>query len=459
MSRSAPELLLLGVPKAGTTSLHACLTSGAFTEPKPCCKRLKEPFFFLGPHGYQKLQSLSGGDVVGKPWSRGGGVLAAWRGYVRSEDKLLLDCTPTYLHRAATSIPYLKREYGEQRPPRFAVMLRDPLARARAAFCMWAPSPKSLASALLEGVRCRRPAGAHGVCWSRFRAHLRHANLTEADVAARMPAAASVTNATTLNYTRAAKAFRHGGDFIRQLFFPWTLPYCAGEHFDGGWGWGWSTPSDDLHSLLARGVAEFAHGGRDPRCVLSADTLRALQLPELRQYVGTCASPSGFDLAGHSVPFMQLLLFLREWPTAQWTFVRFERLFALPDAAIEPALAKLFGLRRPPAAGGAAQQLVPRPSCRFQSRAGGQPHGLPSSPRHTSKRLAHSSRHALEHSTSISTDRMGDYAFRDGANAPQRHASSPGLARWGLRAAELLDPWYAEIVKLVKAHPNATLFL
>lgn len=139
MSRSAPELLLLGVPKAGTTSLHACLTSGAFTAPKPCCKRLKEPFFFLGDRGYEKLRQLSRGEVAGKPWSQGGpGVVAAWRGYVRSEGNLLFDCTPNYLHRAATSIPYMKREYGEQHPPRFAVVLRDPLARARAAFCMYA---------------------------------------------------------------------------------------------------------------------------------------------------------------------------------------------------------------------------------------------------------------------------------------------------------------------------------
>jgi len=37
-----PNIVLLGVPKAGTTWLHECLTSSRF-DPKPCCKTNKEP--------------------------------------------------------------------------------------------------------------------------------------------------------------------------------------------------------------------------------------------------------------------------------------------------------------------------------------------------------------------------------------------------------------------------------
>lgn len=347
----------------------------------------------------------------------------------------------------------------------------------------WAPSPKSLANALLEGVQCRRPAAARGSCWSRFRAHLRNANLTEADVARNLPAAASAANATALDYSRAVGAFRHGGDLVRRLFFPWTLPYCAGEHFDGGWGWGWSEQSDDLQSLLVRGVAGFAHGARHPRCVLSAEALRALELPELRQYVRVCASASGFDLAGHSVPFMQLLLFLREWPTAQWTFVRFERLFALHDADVETALAKVFGLR--PAAG--AAQLVPRASCRFRSRRGrsrlqsaGSSSLLPAAAagaaRDASAHLQgrpwpefdlHGSSQALaehtEHAAASMDGAGGDHAAREARSEahtlehpmPSDSSLRPAVSR----AAALLNPWYAEILKLARAQPNATLFL
>ena len=43
---SAPQLILLGLPKAGTTSVFSCLTSGAFHNPAPCCAdEEKEPQF------------------------------------------------------------------------------------------------------------------------------------------------------------------------------------------------------------------------------------------------------------------------------------------------------------------------------------------------------------------------------------------------------------------------------
>ena len=363
--------------------------SGAFISPAPCCRGAKEPFFFLGERNFAKL-------------------LNATARYRRRSGQLLLDFTPNYLHRAVDSIPFLKRHYGLQ-PPRFAVLLRDPVARARSMYCMWAPSPKSIAKTLLDGSACEISARGVAYCWSAFKEYVRDANLTERAVAQQLPAAANLDG--TLNRSRAILQVRHGGLAIRELFLPWTLPTCASAAYDDGWGWGWRKPADDFASLLTRQIFEFAHGGRHPECTLTPPAMQKLELSRLRSYVKMCASASGFDLAGHSVPFMQLLLFLREFPTAEWTFIRHERLFSLPDEQVEPQLASIFGLHIVKDERPAAYRTNTR--CRFRSGS------------------------------------------RVGATGDVLQKPSPKLAS----AAALLHPWYEAVLQLATAQPNATLLL
>ena len=65
---SAPQLVLLGLPKAGTTSVFSCLTSGAFRNPAPCCaNNEKEPQFFRYNLGKLKELQLKNGTYTRRP--------------------------------------------------------------------------------------------------------------------------------------------------------------------------------------------------------------------------------------------------------------------------------------------------------------------------------------------------------------------------------------------------------
>ena len=65
---SAPQLVLLGLPKAGTTSVFSCLTSGAFRNPAPCCaNNEKEPQFFSYNLGKLKELQLKNGTYMRRP--------------------------------------------------------------------------------------------------------------------------------------------------------------------------------------------------------------------------------------------------------------------------------------------------------------------------------------------------------------------------------------------------------
>ena len=65
---SAPQLVLLGLPKAGTTSVFSCLTSGAFRNPAPCCaNNEKEPQFFRYNLGKLKELQLKNGTYMRRP--------------------------------------------------------------------------------------------------------------------------------------------------------------------------------------------------------------------------------------------------------------------------------------------------------------------------------------------------------------------------------------------------------
>ena len=119
---SAPQLVLLGLPKAGTTSVFSCLTSGAFRNPAPCCaNNEKEPQFFSYNLGKLKELQLKNGT------------------YTRRPGVLLLDFSTIYLAEAFWSIPRLSAVYASaaaKRALRFVLFLRDPTERALSNFCM-----------------------------------------------------------------------------------------------------------------------------------------------------------------------------------------------------------------------------------------------------------------------------------------------------------------------------------
>ena len=48
---------------------------------------------------------------------------------------------------------------------------------------------------------------------------------------------------------------------------------------------------------------------------------------ELREYVSKCRSGGFLHYADHTVPLFQLALWLREFPKARWTFIRYEDIF------------------------------------------------------------------------------------------------------------------------------------
>ena len=115
-----PQVILLGLTKAGTTTLHSCLVSGAFTNPTPYSSTGKELRFFQ-----THLHAMRVGN--------------RWPGYFRSPSKLLLDFTPNYLLFGASVVDRLLDEYGTDpvHMPHFVIGLRDPIERALSHFCMF----------------------------------------------------------------------------------------------------------------------------------------------------------------------------------------------------------------------------------------------------------------------------------------------------------------------------------
>ena len=107
--RRAPNLMLIGAAKAGTTSLYHYLQNS----PHIYMSAVKEPQFFSDTEHYAKGIAY----YLGKFFSDSENFP------VRGE------ASPRYLHVPDEVIPRLQDAYGD-RPPRFLVLLRHPVMRA-----------------------------------------------------------------------------------------------------------------------------------------------------------------------------------------------------------------------------------------------------------------------------------------------------------------------------------------
>ena len=166
---SAPQLILLGLPKAGTTSVFSCLTSGAFHNPAPCCAdHEKEPQFFRYNLGKLKELQLKNGT------------------YTRRPGVLLLDFSTIYMAEAVWSIPRLSMVYASaaaKRELRFVLFLRDPTARALSNFCMFQPTLSRTVSRLaFRDMNHQRPTWS-----SQLSGLLQQANVTEEELVTAFP--------------------------------------------------------------------------------------------------------------------------------------------------------------------------------------------------------------------------------------------------------------------------------
>lgn len=117
MPTTRPTVVLLGTPKAGTSTLHACLAALGST----CCKWNKEPSFFLARqwhvHGsnttFEALPTPNGWPPTGPS----------------TPHRHVLDFTPSYLSRAWQSVRPLQQTYGDGRGLHLLVLLREPISR------------------------------------------------------------------------------------------------------------------------------------------------------------------------------------------------------------------------------------------------------------------------------------------------------------------------------------------
>jgi hypothetical protein len=291
---SAPQLILLGLPKAGTTSTHTCLTSGAFHNPTPCCHQMKEPGYF------RRKNPTSLAAVERKNGS-----------YMRQPGRLLVDFSVMYVAEAARSIPKLFSVYSSvasRAGLRFVLLLRDPTARALSNFCMFQPTLRHNVARLLRNELEPREEAASGQWRASLSGLLAKANVTEEQLAAAFPAQLmggdGGLNRTALAHVARDLAF-DGRERLRKMLLPWT-DVCSS---DTGWGWNLDAKTFE-QSVLDEMPRDPAAGCAEP---LSA----AVSMPTatLREYVQRCHPPPSFlATARLSVPLFQLALWLRELP-------------------------------------------------------------------------------------------------------------------------------------------------
>ena len=132
-----PTIIGLGPPKSGTSALHSCLTSPAFT-PQPCCGGAKEPGLFL--HPVHMVSSL-------------------WRQQHAVPGAEVLDFTTLYLGAPAAVAKQIMASIKEPSRLHFVVVLRDPVERALSQFCMFARGGPQIQWALKTAATCRARIG------------------------------------------------------------------------------------------------------------------------------------------------------------------------------------------------------------------------------------------------------------------------------------------------------------
>ena len=157
-----PDTILLGLPKAGTSKLHECLTSDVFADSKPCCAS-KEMNLFLAPRPRSAKQRAEALRTIarGTPaWPR-----------VTEPSRRLLDFTPAYLVSAKLVLPELQAAYRAKQPAgslptssssasasaqplHFVVVLRSPAERTRSHFCTASHNPRPLIAAFRTPTTC-----------------------------------------------------------------------------------------------------------------------------------------------------------------------------------------------------------------------------------------------------------------------------------------------------------------
>mmetsp|Transcript_13327 Transcript_13327/g.37862 ORF Transcript_13327/g.37862 Transcript_13327/m.37862 type:complete len:347 (-) Transcript_13327:40-1080(-) len=119
-----PELIVLGAQKAGTSFLYAQLQSVNGTRsharrPDECGPFVKEAHVFDNTSRWE--------EGVG-PWAR------SYPACTASARLVSIDATPGYLRSGDAARRIAERYGGQARRVRFAVVLREPLARAQSAF-------------------------------------------------------------------------------------------------------------------------------------------------------------------------------------------------------------------------------------------------------------------------------------------------------------------------------------
>lgn len=326
---SAPQLILLGLPKAGTTSVFSCLTSGAFHNPAPCCADEKEPQFFRYNLGKLKELQLKNGT------------------YTRRPGVLLLDFSTIYMAEAAWSIPRLSMVYASaaaKRELRFVLFLRDPTARALSNFCMFQPTLSTTVSRLaFRDMNDQRPSW-----WSSLSGLLQQANVTEEELVTAFPQQLmgrdGGLNRTALAFVAKDEHFV-GRARLRRMLLPWT-EVCAS---DSGWGWNLDAKS------FEQSVLNEIRWARDPAtgCGQPPSAAATMTTPVLRDYVRRCHSTRNFmSTANLSVPAFQLALFLRTFPDSHYAFFKYEQLFesGLSEEEVRQLLARGLGLEQQPLA-------------------------------------------------------------------------------------------------------------
>jgi hypothetical protein len=343
-----PTVLMIGSPKAGTTTLHKCLVS-SFT-PAPCCAALKEPF-------------LSWAST--RNTSRGWPTVSRALSY-----PAVLDFTPNYLSQAASTVARLRAVYGRGRGIHIVVGLRDPVDRAFSEHCMFTMAPLHVVDAL----RTRGACSAYGHC----RGHSKRGRCTAhecmndtgwinafpvAAPAASAPMAPAkvaslgplfrefhaarhaiavllgpqtVTAGGEVNRTAVYTALRDDKthtllEGLSRLVIPWVDPACGGS----GWGTeyivhGTQSFEEMMAKQLVRMRVRGTSGERRHNCSLPPSSALSLAGEELEAYVLRCfrLGPGSYAYAAESVPVFQLALFMRSFPEANWTFIQFEHLFS-----------------------------------------------------------------------------------------------------------------------------------